>query len=150
MRISHATGDLLSLHGFLSSCVESTIHVLTLAFLCRPLLALCAKLLRCISHRAALASGFSPSPACMDEKRPLPNEESLSEALRTLCPFQAVSAYKFGLLIFWYVVAGHIALLYARGSDKRFAPFGYWYLVVLTLRLAYQVGVRQVAVRQVA
>jgi hypothetical protein len=72
--------DLLSLHGFLSSCVESTIHVLTLAFLCRPLLALCAKLLRCISHRAALASGFSPSPACMDEKRPLPNEESLSEA----------------------------------------------------------------------
>jgi hypothetical protein len=36
--------------------------------------------LRCISHRAALASGFSPSPAYMDEKRPLPNEESLSEA----------------------------------------------------------------------
>jgi hypothetical protein len=70
--------DSLSLHGFLSSCVESTIHVLTLAFLCRPLLALGASGMRCVA--AKILPGFSPSPARMHEKRPLAEEECLSEA----------------------------------------------------------------------
>ena len=70
--------DSLSLHGFLSRCAESTIHVLTLAFLCRPLLAVCAKVMRCVA--AKILPGFWPSPACTHEKRPVSEEECLSEA----------------------------------------------------------------------
>ena len=42
------------------------------------------------------------------------------------------------------MVAAHIAYTYSQANQSSaVAPFGYWYLIVLTLKSTYQVGVRQ-------
>jgi len=50
----------------------------------------------------------------------------VKSCLEKLCPFQNASPKKFGLLLFWYVVAGHIALMYSKSENNSVAPFGYW------------------------
>ena len=94
------------------------------------------------------------------------NTSPCADIARTLdkcCPFRQVPRDKFALLLFWYIVAAHIAYTYActktanktRGaaaaavpgaSVSSIAPFGYWYAVVLTLKSVCQASARQAVV----
>jgi len=93
----------LSLEGFLSDCMEGLFHILTLAYLCIPLLAVFAKMVRMVVHSMAPSYNTLPQQCGgASEKRVVMDEESMSTAIQAVCPFQSVSPHKFGLLVFWY------------------------------------------------
>jgi len=148
MRMSHAAGINFSLDSIFSNLIESAIHIMTLAYLFIPFLAIIARFMKLgLAKLQALkmlpGTFFLTGAVCSMPKQDL-SPACLRKCLDNLCPFQKASPKKFGLLVFWYLVAGHIALMYSKSSSV-VAPFGYWYLVVLTLRVMYQVATRQTA-----
>ena len=172
MRVSHAAGINLSMKGVLHDCVESAIHILTLAYFFMPF---CAVVSRVISYGRASkqvckyreymsgTTGGAKKEACpnlssvrkevyayqyvLNDTQGKADVQAVTcadvkNAMDRLCPCSQMPKHKFNLLIFWYAVAGYIAYSSVQSSYV-VAPFGYWYMVVQTLRMMYSMASRQ-------
>jgi len=173
MRVSHAAGVNLSMKGVLHDAVESAIHLLTLAYFFLPFFALLARgssFCRALKQRDGYkeymcAGGKSAPPDISLLKKEVyayqyvlndaidkAEEQTLScsdvqTALDRLCPCTQLPKQKMNILFFWYAVAGYMAYSSIE-SNLVVAPFGYWYMIVQTLRMMYSVAFRKADVPQ--
>jgi len=131
--ISQQLGWNESLEGVMHGFVEMALHIATLVYLLKPALI--------VGKYVGTFVLFGEKTACPKDKQCDLNT-NMTKVGKMFCPMMMGDKKKLMILFFWYLVAGKIAYT-SITRHSTVAPFGYWYMVVLTLKTLYQVAMRQ-------
>eukprot|EP00286_Rhodomonas_abbreviata_P011588 CAMPEP_0181339324 /NCGR_PEP_ID=MMETSP1101-20121128/29187_1 /TAXON_ID=46948 /ORGANISM="Rhodomonas abbreviata, Strain Caron Lab Isolate" /LENGTH=758 /DNA_ID=CAMNT_0023450269 /DNA_START=69 /DNA_END=2346 /DNA_ORIENTATION=- len=132
LNLAHLFGVGDVFNGYVHECLEAVFHCAFLLWFLKPL-----KMVGYSIHFGIKSFLKERAEAVGPSKPPL------SQA--AACPMKMVYSVKnkMALLLFWYAVAAHI-VWHSIHEYKTIAPFGYAYLMVLTLKTVVQVAVRSV------
>ncbi|EKX39691.1 hypothetical protein GUITHDRAFT_154345 [Guillardia theta CCMP2712] len=109
------------------------LHIATMIYLLKPALI--------VGKYVGTFVLFGEKAACTKNKCNTV-DTNMTKVSKMFCPMIMGDRKKLLILFFWYIVAGRIAYT-SITRHSTLAPFGYWYMVVLTLKTLYQVAMRQ-------